>query len=269
VDAMLFIQLSTREIKDTESGIDFEHRSKKSGYNSEDAAIYAKSYELVLPEILGQVKGASTSRKALPAVPSFEHWDPQMGGEGVSNFISESCNTHMYTMDAAFGNVFSQTGSEAEAVAKSMLVQANAFVQALVTFVTQYYIELTKSSDAGSEECWTHVSHIVRCVFRNISRERKGVSRFSDVGTPTVKAARFLWGALQAHRVMAEYTLHGFKDHPSLGPILTRHLFVSRPPASKLVALETRLAGVDATAKLAKVMADKALTAANKRKTTP
>jgi hypothetical protein len=31
VDAMSFIQLATREIRDTKSGIDFEHRSKKSG----------------------------------------------------------------------------------------------------------------------------------------------------------------------------------------------------------------------------------------------
>jgi hypothetical protein len=111
----------------------------------------------------------------------------------------------------------------------------------------------------------------VLCVFLNISRERKGgVSQFSDVGSPTVKAVRFLWGALQAHQVMAEYTLHGFKDRPSLGPILTRYLFVSRPPVSKLVALESRLAGIDTTAKAAKVMANKALTAAKKKKgTTP
>jgi hypothetical protein len=65
---------------------------------------------------------------------------------------------------------------------------------------------------------------------------------------------------------MSEYLLYGFKDHPSLGPILTRHLFTSRAPASKLKALEARMSSVETAAKLANITADKAFTAAAKKK---
>ena len=80
------------------------------------------------------------------------------------------------------------------------------------------------------------------------------------------RAARFLWGALQAHRVMSQYSSANFRDHTNISPILTRHLFAHRASAAQLKVLSTQLSSVDATAKQAKKAADSATALVNRMK---
>jgi hypothetical protein len=45
-------------------------------------------------------------------------------------------------------------------------------------------------------------------------------------------ATEYLWAALQARRVMAEYTTHKFQHYPSIATIINYHLYRDRVPWS-------------------------------------
>jgi hypothetical protein len=47
-------------------------------------------------------------------------------------------------------------------------------------------------------------------------------------------ATEYLLAALQAHRVMAEYTKHEFQHYPSIGTIINYHFYRDRVPWSVL-----------------------------------
>ena len=69
------------------------------------------------------------------------------------------------------------------------------------------------------------VSSIMRTVFRDIAKYRNEAQSITASQALTKeRGGEFLWATLRAHKVMEEYLDAGFKEHPSIAPMLTSHL---------------------------------------------
>ena len=83
---------------------------------------------------------------------------------------------------------------------------------------------------------------------------------------PIKRGSKYLWLTLQTHRMMKEYVTAKFREHPSIAPMLNISLFKSMVPLETFEALRQTCKRIDAMTQGAKVVADKAMSAANAAK---
>jgi hypothetical protein len=98
-----------------------------------------------------------------------------------------------------------------QAMAQKMLTASVAFLEALSTILFSFYSELT---NADTKTSGTEVWSLVCSINRRMLADKV--------------ATEYLWTALQAHRIMAEYTTHEFQHYPSIATIINYHLYRDR-----------------------------------------
>lgn len=123
----------------------------------------------------------------------------------------------------------------ARLVATAMLSQSSTFVVSLCNFVSRFFEELAGGPSGSTEvETWTLLAHMIRTIFRDIHRVR-APAQFSMDLNPCMekKCGGYLWRTLQA-----QYVKFNFRNHPSLAPIITLHLYEHRAPLKVVRHLE-------------------------------
>jgi hypothetical protein len=119
---------------------------------------------------------------------------------------------------------------EAKLVTQTMLATSVAFLDALRAFLSVFYDELTNDeSKTTGKKASSLVCSIVRRVLDNIA-VRRCLANFANFKNEVRQqvATEYLSASLQAHRVIPEYTIHEFRHHPSIAPIINCHLYRGR-----------------------------------------
>ena len=80
---------------------------------------------------------------------------------------------------------------------------------------------------------------------------------------PTRRGAKYLWLTLQMHRVMKEYVTAKFREHPSIAPMLNISLYKTMVTIDKFESLRETVKKMESTVQNSKVLAEKAMSAAN------
>jgi hypothetical protein len=223
-----------------------------------DASILS-SYKLGLPAVFAGklTETLNVSMKQLPGLHSFRAWDTHSALSGMRSTMREKVRHMKSSYMAKITN--SKISGEAKLVAQTMLTTSVAFVEAVSAFLSNFYAELINDENrTGPTEAWILVCSIVRRVFDDIAVHR-GRASFVDYRNNEKGhiATQYVWASLQAQRIMAEYTTHEFRHHPSIAPIINYHLYTHRVPWTHFIKLKKEVADVKATADLAKRTADK------------
>jgi hypothetical protein len=246
-----------------------EHASKRGSTGSTNDAIYELSFRKELPAVFGRTpqNGVAKNARALPALPTFGDWDTQLGMNGARHVMAHNVRQTM----PALRQMMALLPPEAQAVALELANDADRCQVALVSHMTNHFVELSQTSASNEKEIWMLVSAGVREFFRHLAEKRFIAKWLSPMLNLDQRAGYYLWGTLQANSIMKEWMAADFKNHPRIAPMLTLHLFEHRASSSDHAALMSRGAALEKELSSVSSIADTARTAADgkKKKDTP
>jgi hypothetical protein len=228
-----------------------DKNAKGGSYNNKEAAVFAASFALELPEIFGKETISNQNRddRELPAIPSHDEWDSGTGHSGAKNRILKSSTKNVKTIRRNMNRYFS---GEAKVVAEAMLTDSQSFLTELCNWVSRKYSELLARTESDEETVWSLVAHDIRVIFQLLYEVRGS-------GRNTEEPEHFFWGTVRAHKVMQELREQNFSGHPMLGQALNQHLQDNSIMKSTFKALETQVKNMQKEVAEAKRVADKAL----------
>ena len=109
----------------------------------------------------------------------------------------------------------------------------------LLHLVTTIYQE--GEGTAYKVECWTVVLTMVRLKWRELRKFRVEAETEYGSDDPIKMVGQCILGNLQAHRVMDDFLLTQFRQHPEVAPRITLYLFEHRDPLVEVPALKQRV----------------------------
>jgi hypothetical protein len=147
-----------------------------------------------------------------PGMSSFSKWD---AGNGVSGtkFAIEAGIQRM--MDSIPFEIYETLDGDGADLARQCFYHSVDFVNHLTTFIDTFYLEMSNAAGFTPKEAWDLVTAVIVKVFADL-RDARAVAQESR------GAAGFIWGTLQAHRVMRRFLKHNFKRDPGLSAIFVQ-----------------------------------------------
>ena len=129
-DAMSLMTIITRSAVSTDGEMAQDKNAKSGSFASKEAAFYAASFALELPEIFGKETASNQHRddRELPALPSHKEWDSGSGHSGAKNSITKAVLKNVSSLRMSLGRYFQ---GEAKVVAEAMLTDSANFVTEL------------------------------------------------------------------------------------------------------------------------------------------
>jgi hypothetical protein len=146
-----------------------------------------------------------------------EAWDPENGYTGGRLRFESLIKEVKDTMLSSVGDHLVGMG---RIVASECIMASYNFLMKLSEWMTKQYRNLVGRGGLP-EACWKLVSHCVRAIFKDLHTARMA-GRGPFLGTN--RSAGIVWGCLQAHRVMTEYSSEDFSAHLRCSHILNIHL---------------------------------------------
>jgi len=265
-DIMTLLQLVTEPHISFKEGMDEAYLSSKVGFTSSSSARNAHSFKCELPDIFGRMVAGSDKGFPLPALKTHKIWNPNDGVSGVRRSTTQSLKFQVDNIKLMLSHFYGTTKSYQ--VAHTMLTKSYAFWIALANWIDEFHMKLTIVSCCSSEEAWLLVASCVRGVFRELRRVRICAQEAEKIPDRPTSCALFLWGSLQAHRVMDQFLIHSFEGHPVITPVINMHLFQHRVPMSMHSALKTKLLNMEKTIADHRKELDRLKTTVAKRSTT-
>eukprot|EP00978_Attheya_sp_CCMP212_P014305 scaffold36375_cov35-Attheya_sp.AAC.1 len=222
---------------------------------NKEAATFAASFALELPEIFGKETSSNQHRddRELPAIPTHKEWDGGTGHSGAKNVIVKSLNKNVKNIRRHMNRYFS---GDSKIVADTMLTDSQAFLSELCNWVSRHHYELLTRTASDEGTVWKLVAHDVRVIFQLLF-EARGPGR--NTGEPQ----HFFWGTRRAYKVMQELRAHNFSGHPDLGHALNQHLQDNAVMKSSFYTLVKEVETLKRDVAEAKKTADKALSGKN------
>jgi hypothetical protein len=215
-DAVSLLTVLTHSGASISEELTLDKNARSGSYSNKEAATFAASFALELPEIFGKETAANQHRddRELPAIPSHKEWDSGTGHSGAKNTIIKSMTKNVKTIRRQMVRYFS---GDAQLVAETMLTDSQAFLTELCNWISRHQLELITRTESDEATVWKLVAHDVRVIFQLLF-EARGPGR--NTGEPH----HFFWGTIRAHKVMQELRAHNFSGHPDLGHALNQHL---------------------------------------------
>jgi hypothetical protein len=250
-DAMSLLTIITRSAVSIDGEMAQDKNAKSGSFASKEAAFYAASFALELPEIFGRETTSNQHRddRELPALPSHKEWDSGSGHSGAKNSITKAVLKNVTSLRMSLGRYFQ---GEAKVVAEAMLTDSANFITELCNWISSHYLGLLTRTEAPPAIVWKLVAHDVREIFQLLYEAR-------GPGRSTLDPEHFLWGTLRAHKVMQELRDFHFSAHPKLGHALNLHLQDNAVMKGSFKALSETVEALKKDCAEAKTTAHKAL----------
>jgi len=138
------------------------------------------------------------------------------------------------------------------------------FLRELFLWMCEFFDELVVQYETDEAEAWRLLAVIVKQMFLDISVARAPGKYLKFGANKSVGSATVLvWTSLQSIRVQNEYHELNFREHPSITPTVTLHLYSHRVPRSTFNA---KIESIETALKAAHDLANKAMTEAKKKK---
>jgi len=226
------------------------YQASKVGLDEREARHIA-SFKITYPTVFGYVKdGAATTKYHLPAIKSFKEWNSFDSESGIKSFIlngMEDLKLQLYQDIASFFDI--ESYHHARVLAHDMHTKSQIFVAEMCNWMDVFYQELLTTSEASEDEAWDLVSACIKKVFEELRRVRASAANATTETNPTARCATYLWALIQSHRVMKEFIDMRFRNHSSIAPVITLHIFKTRVTRvahnNNIKRLEGRLAKLE------------------------
>jgi hypothetical protein len=250
-DAVSLLTILTHSGASINDELTLDKNARSGSFMNKEAATFAASFALELPEIFGKETSSNQHRddRELPAIPTHKEWDGGTGHSGAKNVIVKSLNKNVKNIRRHMNRYFS---GDAKIVADTMLTDSQAFLSELCNWVSRHHYELLTRTASDEGTVWKLVAHDIRVIFQLLF-EARGPGR--NTGEPQ----HFFWGTLRAHKVMQELRAHNFSGHPDLGHALNQHLQDNAVMKSSFYTLVKEVETLKRDVAEAKKTADKAL----------
>jgi hypothetical protein len=193
----------------------------KSGFATSEEALITTSFKIELPSFFGRDVSsnmASCDTRVLPAVKTYDEWDPEDGYNGARHRFTKVVSETKKTM---LKGASSGLQGMALLVAIECITSSAGFLDTLGGWITSQQHDLT-GRGGSKEHSWKLISHCVRAIFSDLHDARIAGRGIYNKGAET--RAGLVWGSLQGLKRMREYLAVGFSAHPKLSHILNLHL---------------------------------------------
>jgi cell division protein FtsB len=249
-DAVSLLTILTHSGVTISKEMTMDKNAKSGSFVNKEAATFAASFALELPEIFGKETVTNQHRddRELPAIRTHSEWDSGTGHSGAKNTIMKALSKNVKSIRRHMNRYFS---GDAQMVAETMLTDSQAFLTELCNWVSRHHFELITRTESDAATVWSLVAHDVRVIFQLLF-EARGPGR--NTGEPQ----HFFWGTLRAHKVMQELRAYNFSGHPQLGHALNQHLQDNAVMKASFHALEKTVESLKRDVALALKTADKA-----------
>jgi hypothetical protein len=250
-DAVSLLTILTHSGATIHEEMTMDKNAKSGSFLNKEAATFAASFALELPEIFGKETSTNQHRddRELPAVRSHVEWDSGTGHSGAKNTIMKALAKNVKTIRRHMSRYFS---GDAQMVAETMLTESQAFLTELCNWISRHHFELVTRTESDASTVWSLVAHDVRVIFQLLF-EARGPGR--NTGEPQ----HFFWGTLRAHKVMQELRAYNFSGHPQLGHALNQHLQDNAVMKTAFYALAKQVESLKRDVATALKTADKAV----------
>ena len=266
IDIMSLLQMVTEPHIGFSDGMSDAYLSQKVGFTSRISAIIAHSFRLELPDLFGKITATSDKSFPLPAVKLHKQWNPNDGVSGVLRYTNENL---VFQVESCRSVIFQcYENSKAFDLASIMLSDSHSFWTRLSTWMNEFLLKLTIVSSCSETEAWLLVSSCVRGIFRELRKARLVAQNAETISDSISSTGYFLWGSLQAHRVMKSFITCNFESHPAITPIVNMHLFQFRVPMSLYKAQKDKMADFQSTVSQLKSDLDRLKNTVHKKKNT-
>ena len=242
-DIMTLLQLVSDPHISFKEGMDEAYLSSKVGFNSSSSARNAHSFKCELPDVFGKITVGGDKGFPLPALKSYKIWNPNDGVSGTRRTTTQSLKFQVENIKTMMTHYYGT--SKAYHLAYTMLSKSHSFWIALANWMDEFHLKLTVVSCCAADEAWLLVASCVRAVFRELRRVRICAQEAEKLPDKGVSCALFLWGNLQAHRIMDQFLIHSFEGHPVITPVINMHLFQHRVPVSVHNAQKAKVAAME------------------------
>jgi hypothetical protein len=249
-DAVSLLTILTHSGVTISEEMTMDKNAKSGSFVNKEAATFAASFALELPEIFGKETSINQHRddRELPAIRTHSEWDSGTGHSGAKNTIMKALSKNVKSIRRHMNRYFS---GDAQMVAETMLTDSQAFLTELCNWISRHHFELITRTESDAATVWSLVAHDVRVIFQLLF-EARGPGR--NTGEPQ----HFFWGTLRAHKVMQELRAYNFSGHPQLGHALNQHLQDNAVMKASFHALEKTVESLKRDVALALKTADKA-----------
>jgi len=242
-DIMTILTLVSEPNISFKDGMDEAYLSSKVGFNSSSSARNAHSFKCELPDIFGKMVAGSDRGFPLPAVKTAKIWNPNDGVSGVKRTTTQSLRFQVENIKMMLTHFYGTT--KAYTLAFTLLTKSQAFWISLANWIDEFLLKLTIVSCCSADEAWLLVAACVRGVFRELRRVRIVAQEAEKLPDKATSCGLFLWGSLQAHRIMDEFTVSAFEGHACITPIINMHLFQHRVPLSLHNTLKSKVLALE------------------------
>jgi hypothetical protein len=111
---------------------------------------------------------------------------------------------------------------------------SQTFLTDLCNWIDSFYLELKTTSQCTAEEACHLVALCVKKVFEELRVPRAKASNAANLPALSDRTAAYLWAMVQAHQIMSSFSVHHFRGHPSVAPVVMLHIFTTRATTSAL-----------------------------------
>ena len=171
-------------------------------------ARHFSSFQTTYPPILF----TSCNSSGLSAIQYRNKWTSK-GQTGIKHDILEGVKRASEALKKEIRNLVS-AGSEAAILAEAMHSSSVAFVRSWISEMDSLYEDFVNGGMKG-QAAWDLCLLLSKAMFGKL-RDARAIAL--DSTTPSV----MLWGSLQAHKVMQEFTHHDFRNHPHFAAVIVQ-----------------------------------------------
>jgi hypothetical protein len=204
------------------------------------------------PSYLYSSKGGTgelvDSEKGFGACLSYVKW--RAGVDSVQKMLTKQLKD--FTMGVN-GNIKATDGGYA--LAKQLLIAVKEQWYELVSWMDEFYKQLTKEAKFKEDPAWRLVGRCVAAIFDSMADYRAKVALIEDP-KPLENKAKIMWCVLKCHIVMEGFMAVKFQGHPIVVKEITMFMLTERIDPEELTKMITKLdlqktANATATAKVA------------------
>ena len=163
----------------------------------------------------------------MPALKDHATWDKMDGMTGVKSEVTMGIMTASTAIKAAMSRDC-QNHPVAMLVFDTMITTGELQWHQFANFISERYMTSQHQID-DIKESWLFTSEIAKGVFSELYKIRVVAADRTSASHNHKDAARSLWVALQAQRLMGEFIALKFTGHPRLSPYSINREFSCRP----------------------------------------
>jgi hypothetical protein len=172
-----------------------------------------------IPPLFGKGKPPTgADRSAFHAVPTFKDWKNTNGRDGLTDqlppFMSQARKAVETDIDSRL-----EPGSKAALLAATCLSKSAAFAEGFIAYLTKVCEDLS-SSGFTKGQAWALATTLGARVCMEVHKDSGALLRSLTMSKKEADRNKLhsmmLWATLRAHKKMAEFQQHEFKDHPAI-----------------------------------------------------